>query len=317
MISSLSCDLDDKWSYLKTHGDDGWKMLPSFLEIVVPRILAILKRLDLQATFFIVGQDASLRRNSKLLRSIHEAGHEIGNHSHKHEPWLHLYSKEEIGNEIALAEKFIEQATGQRPVGFRGPGYSLSHAAVRELVHRGYLYDATTFPSLLTPLVRLYYFSTANFTASEKRQRRALGGKMRDGLRSNRPYYWNVDGKRLLEIPVTTVPLFKMPMHMSYLFGLQKYFRPFALTYFDTALYLCRMTKVAPSILLHPTDFLGREDKQGLEFIPGMDLPLETKLDFVCEVMERLRRQCSVLTLRDHAMRIIPNAMLAPSTLAR
>jgi peptidoglycan/xylan/chitin deacetylase (PgdA/CDA1 family) len=302
MISSLSCDLDDKWSYMKTHGDQGWETLPSYLDIVVPRILSVLKQFNLPATFFIVGKDAAIQRNHKLFRSLGEEGHEIANHSHKHEPWLHLYSQEEMRLEIAKAEDHIMQATGQRPVGFRGPGYSLSGAAVSELVRRGYLYDATSFPSLLTPLVRMYYFATADLTPDEKHQRKSLGGKLRDGLRPTKPYYWCVDGKQLLEIPVTTLPIFKLPMHMSYLFGLKRFSSRLAMAYFNVALRFCRLSHVEPSIVLHPTDFLGREDGQGLQFIPGMGLASNTKLKFVCEALERLRSIFSVVTLREHAI---------------
>ena len=43
-----------------------------------------------------IGQDASREKNHNALRLISEAGHEIGNHSFNHEPWLHLYEEEEI-----------------------------------------------------------------------------------------------------------------------------------------------------------------------------------------------------------------------------
>ncbi|MGQ0811344.1 MAG: polysaccharide deacetylase family protein [Nitrospiraceae bacterium] len=315
-IASLSCDLDDKWSYMKTHGDQGWELLPSYLDVVVPRILLTLKERDLPATFFIVGQDAALAKNIDLFRGIVEAGHEGGNHSFKHEPWLHLYSREEIGTEIAMAEDHIERATGQRPVGFRGPGYSLSEATVSELVRRGYLYDATTFPTFLTPLVRLYYFATANFNSEEKCRRKLLGGTLRDGLRPNRPYYWHVDGKQLFEIPVTTLPVLKFPIHMSYLFGLSRFSPKLAMRYFDLGMRLCRLANVEPSIVLHPTDFLGMEDAQGLSFIPGMRLPLQTKLEFVGNVLDRVRATFSVMTLREYATvasRRAALAVLSPS----
>ena len=76
-IASLSLDLDNKWSYMKTHGDAGWESLPSYLDVCVPRVLKFLKERDLQITFFIVGQDAALDKNSKAIGQIAEAGHEI------------------------------------------------------------------------------------------------------------------------------------------------------------------------------------------------------------------------------------------------
>ena len=31
-LATLSLDLDDAWSYRKTHGDPGWKELPTYLD---------------------------------------------------------------------------------------------------------------------------------------------------------------------------------------------------------------------------------------------------------------------------------------------
>src|SRR5688572_13844326 len=45
-------------------------------------LLGQLQRLNIKATFFIVGQIA--RRNATLIRAIHEAGHEIASHGWDH-----------------------------------------------------------------------------------------------------------------------------------------------------------------------------------------------------------------------------------------
>ena len=125
-IASLSLDLDNKWSYMKTHGDAGWESFPTYLDVVVPRALDFLKERNLNITFFIVGQDAALEKNREAIASISAAGHEIGNHSFNHEPWLHLYSKDELVAEFEKTESALMDVTGKRPTGFRGPGYSLS-----------------------------------------------------------------------------------------------------------------------------------------------------------------------------------------------
>src|SRR5438128_848710 len=100
-IASLSLDLDNKWSYLKTHGDRGWENFPSYLDGVVPRFVELLKDLDLRITVFVVGQDAAIRSNHEALASLTAASHGIGNHSFHHEPWLHLYSPAQIEEEIS------------------------------------------------------------------------------------------------------------------------------------------------------------------------------------------------------------------------
>src|SRR5512140_1582481 len=107
-IASLSLDLDNQWSYMKTHADPGWETFPSYLDLVVPRILNLLKECDLLITFFIVGQDAALEKNQAALKSVAEAGHEIGNHSFNHEPWYHSHTRAQIETEIIRAEEAIE-----------------------------------------------------------------------------------------------------------------------------------------------------------------------------------------------------------------
>ena len=71
--------------------------------------------------------------------------------------------------------------------------------------------------------------------------------------------YLNAPGD-IIEIPVTTMPLLKFPIHASYILYLSCYSTALAMTYFRTALSLCRITGTPPSILLHPLDFLGGDD---------------------------------------------------------
>jgi hypothetical protein len=300
-IASLSLDLDNKWSYLKTHGEAGWETFPTYLPLVVPRVLQFLRQRGLTITFFIVGQDAALEENRAALRSIAGAGHEVGNHSFRHEPWLHLYSEEEIDAELARAEESIATATGVVPVGFRGPGYSLSAATLRVLARRGYQYDASTFPTFLGPLARAYYFMTARLSAAERRQRQKLFGTFREGLRSLRPYRWRTEAGTLVEMPVTTMPLLKVPIHVSYLLYLSVFSRRLALAYFDAALRLCQLTGTPPSLLLHPLDFLGCDDVQELAFFPAMGLPAAVKVGLVGEVVDLLAERFAVVPLCEHA----------------
>ncbi len=193
-LASLSLDLDNEWSYLKTHGDAGWQELPSYLDIVVPRVLAFLAERDLRITFFVVGQDAALDRNREALASLAAAGHEIGNHSFRHEPWMHRNPSREVADEIERAEDAIESATAYRTVGFRGPGYSLSPAILEVLADRGYRYDASTLPTVIGPLARAIYFRSAHLTAEEREQRADLFGSASECLRPIRPYRWEMGG---------------------------------------------------------------------------------------------------------------------------
>lgn len=305
-LASLSLDLDNLWSYMKTHGDPGWESFPSYLDLVVPRILDFLDKRDLKITFFIVGQDAALQKNISALRSIAEAGHEIGNHSYNHEPWLHLYTKEQIHSELTHAEQCIQQATGQKPIGFRGPGFSLSSEVLNTLTRLGYQYDASVFPTYLGPLARAYYFMTTRLDPEEKKNRKLLFGSLRDGLQPVHAYRWKMSegGRELLEIPVTTMPILKIPFHLSYILYIYGLSPLLARAYFRMAMILCQLTQTSPSLLLHPLDFLGKDDIRELSFFPAMHLHSEEKIRLVSDVLSIYSEYYTVVPMLEHAREI-------------
>jgi peptidoglycan-N-acetylglucosamine deacetylase len=303
-LASLSLDLDNKWSYMKTHGDPGWEQFPSYLDVVVPRVVELLAQRQLKITFFIVGQDAALDQNHQALRSIAQAGHEIGNHSFHHEPWLHLYSKAQIEDELKRAEDAIRAVTGICPIGFRGPGFSLSGDVIDVLTRRGYLYDASTFPTFLGPLARAYYFMKSRLNQSQHEQRKNLFGSLRDGLRPLNPYRWQSAAGELIEIPVTTMPFSRLPIHVSYLLYLAGFSTTLALSYFRTAMSLCRGAGTEPSLLLHPLDFLGCDDDSDLSFFPAMQMRSKAKLAFVEKVFDVYGGQFEVVSMQRHAIHI-------------
>ena len=301
-LASLSLDLDNKWSYMKTHGDAGWESFPSYLDIVVPRVLAFLKDRQLKITFFIVGQDAALEKNRKAIASIAAAGHEIGNHSFNHEPWLHLYSKEELTNEFDKTETALLNVTGKRPTGFRGPGYSLSPTVLEVLAERGYKYDCSTLPTYIAPLARAYYFfKSPKMTDEEREKRKKLFGKLSDGFQNLKPRMMNVAGRDMVEIPVTTFPIIKTPIHLSYLLYISTFSRKAAFLYWRFALAMCIATGVQPSLLLHPLDFISGEDAPELKFFPGMNVSVEDKLAFVNDILALYSGKFEVVPMREHA----------------
>ncbi|MDQ4122882.1 MAG: polysaccharide deacetylase family protein [Acidobacteriota bacterium] len=315
-LASLSLDLDNKWSYMKTHGDAGWEQFPSYLDQLVPRVLDFLEKRALKITFFVVGQDAALDKNRESLAALAAAGHEIGNHSFNHEPWLHLYSAREIEDELKRAEEAIFAATGvERIKGFRGPGFSLSQTVLETLAQRGYEYDCSTFPTYLAPLARAFYFMTApKMTAEEKAKRKQLFGKFSDGFQPLKPYVWQFENRNLVEIPVTTFPLLKTPIHASYILYLSSFSRFAARQYFEKAIKISKRLGYEPSILLHPLDFLSADDAPELKFFPAMNLPLERKLETMSEVFDCLEKNFRIVNMSEHARSVRQTRSLAVRT---
>ncbi|MGI0482610.1 polysaccharide deacetylase family protein [Geminocystis sp. CENA526] len=82
------------------------------------KILDILKKYNVKATFFVVGK--RVQKNCPIIRRMYQEGHEIGNHSYTH-PYLTKISIEEQQKEIAYTQQIIQQCIGYQPRWFRAP----------------------------------------------------------------------------------------------------------------------------------------------------------------------------------------------------
>lgn len=304
-MASISLDLDDQWSYMKVHGDEGWDKFPSYLDVVLPITLDVLDKLDIKITFFIVGQDAAIEKNHAVLKSIVDRGHEVANHSFHHESWLKTYSKEKIEEEIRIAEEAILKATGKRTNMFRGPGFSWSNDLLEVLQQRGYIFDASLLPTYISPLMRKYYFWKSNLSKEEKESRKELFGSFREGFYPLKPFIWKFrNNKTLMEIPVTTMPVFKIPFHQSYLLYISNMSTGLMKLYLRIAIMMCRVTRTQPSYLLHPLDLIGKDVVPELAFFPGMNVLSPRKLEIFETTMTMLKQHFELLPMGAFAERI-------------
>ena len=304
-MASISLDLDDQWSYMKVHGDEGWDKFPSYLDVVLPITLDILDKLDIKITFFIVGQDAAIEKNHAVLKSIVDRGHEVANHSFHHESWLKTYSKEKIEEEIRIAEEAILKATGKRTNMFRGPGFSWSNDLLEVLQKRGYIFDASLLPTYISPLMRKYYFWKSNLSKAEKESRKELFGSFREGFYPLKQFTWKFrNNTSLMEIPVTTMPVFKIPFHQSYLLYISNISTGLMKLYLRFAIMMCRITRTQPSYLLHPLDLIGKDVVPELEFFPGMNVLSPRKLEIFETTMRILKNNFELLPMGEFAGRV-------------
>jgi peptidoglycan/xylan/chitin deacetylase (PgdA/CDA1 family) len=83
-----------------------------------PALLEILRGHGIRATFFMCGRN--VRRLPAVAREVHNAGHEIGNHTDTH-PRLDFKSPEFIFREMSLAQETILLNSGATPRLFRAP----------------------------------------------------------------------------------------------------------------------------------------------------------------------------------------------------
>jgi hypothetical protein len=154
-------------------------------------------------------------------------------------------------------------------------------------------------------VARAYFFFTSDLPPEEKARRAKMYGSLGDALSPLRPYEIEPG---LMEMPVTTMPILRTPIHLSYLLFLARYSAPLARFYWKCAMSLCRMTGTAPSLLLHPTDFLDVNDAPAMGFFPAMRIPADEKIALVRHTLISIRRHWEVGTLLDCCRTLAPES---------
>jgi polysaccharide deacetylase family protein (PEP-CTERM system associated) len=110
-------------------------------------LLALFDRLGVRATFFILGMAA--RSYPSLVEAIAAGGHEIACHGDQHQP-VHSLTREEFAADLRAARDTIEQLTGQAPLGYRAPAFSITGGArwaYGVLAAEGFAYDSSVHDS--------------------------------------------------------------------------------------------------------------------------------------------------------------------------
>ena len=141
---ALSFDVDNE-SYLLARGETSPTTLSAAdfgAETGLPRILALLDRYQLPATFFIPAVSALI--HPQQIPAILKSGrHEIGVHG-----WIHEYLPA-IGNAseedrlLTQAIDYLTKAAGKPPVGYRAPAWAFSEYTIGLLQKHGFLYDSS------------------------------------------------------------------------------------------------------------------------------------------------------------------------------
>lgn len=107
-----------------------------------PRILKILDRYQVPATFFVTGVDAMLHPD--MLALIQKSGrNEIGIHGWIHEYTPGLDSAAEEERLLDRAIDYMTKATGKRPIGYRAPSWAFSPYTLDLIRKKGFVYDSS------------------------------------------------------------------------------------------------------------------------------------------------------------------------------
>lgn len=103
--------------------------------IWTPQILDELKKANIKATFFMLGEH--VKKYPEVARRVANEGHEIGNHTYDHHV-LFYYKPEELVKEIKDAEAIIREVTGRTTSYFRPPKAWLTEAEKKQINRLGY-----------------------------------------------------------------------------------------------------------------------------------------------------------------------------------
>ena len=98
-------------------------------------IIDILAQYEVKATFFVVGEWVD--KYPESVKALHEAGHEVMNHSDTH-PYMTKLSPEQMLEQVNACSDKVEQVTGVRPHLFRPPYGDYNDTLVDTLQANGY-----------------------------------------------------------------------------------------------------------------------------------------------------------------------------------
>jgi peptidoglycan/xylan/chitin deacetylase (PgdA/CDA1 family) len=110
----------------------------------MPRVLDLLARHDLRATFFCPGYTAE--RYPDLLRRVRDEGHEIAHHGYLHEAIAGMTPQQEA-EVLDRGLDALERVVGVRPSGYRAPMWETTYATAGLLLDRGFLYESSMMDS--------------------------------------------------------------------------------------------------------------------------------------------------------------------------
>jgi len=125
---------------------DDWDSIPCRVERNIDRILSLLEKKGINATFFTLGWIA--KRYPSMVRRIVENGHELASHGCDHDRVTELGS-DEFYKDIADSKKILEDISGFPVIGYRAPSFSINkqnYWALNLLEEAGYLYSSSIYP---------------------------------------------------------------------------------------------------------------------------------------------------------------------------
>jgi peptidoglycan/xylan/chitin deacetylase (PgdA/CDA1 family) len=301
-LCAVSVDLDEIPNYFAIHGlpEPTGPEASLVYDVAVDRLTELASDLGIPLTLFAIGADLGRKEAAAKLRAARAAGFEIANHSLDHRYDFVRLGWAEIRRQVVEGADAIERATGERPVGFRAPGYTISDEVFEVLTDLGVTYDSSVFPC---PAYWAAKTAAIGLISMRGRTSRSIVDTPAVLTAPTRPYrvgspYWR-RGDGLLELPVQVTRGARLPFFgTSVTLGGPRFARA-----------LARMCVGEPlvNLELHGIDVLDASD--GLEALRphqhDVRVARDRKLEALRAVVEELREAgYGFVTLREGAEQV-------------
>jgi peptidoglycan/xylan/chitin deacetylase (PgdA/CDA1 family) len=301
-LASVSVDLDEIPHYFAIHGlaEPQREVATLVYDVAMDRLRGLADAAGIPLTLFAIGRDLMRDEACAALAGAARAGHEIGNHTLDHRYDLVRMTRDGVRDQIEGGAHAIAQAAGERPSGFRAPGYTITDEVFDVLEELGVAYDASVFPC------PSYYAAKAaalGVIAARGRTSRSILDTPKVLLaptqpyRVSRPYFRRGEG--LLEIPVQVTRGLRLPFIGTSV----------TLAGPSRARWLARMCVGDPvvNLELHGIDVLDAAD--GLEELrphqPDVRVAKGRKMEAILAAIEELQRAgYAFVTMRDLAAQL-------------
>jgi polysaccharide deacetylase family protein (PEP-CTERM system associated) len=149
LVNAMTVDVEDYYqvsAFDRVVPRSAWGYMASRVSANTLRLLALFDECSVRGTFFVLGWVAE--RHPELVRAIANRGHEIASHGYGHQ-LVYEQTPDEFREDVRRARRILEDAGGQRVVGYRAPSFSIVNRslwALDVLIEEGYEYDASIFP---------------------------------------------------------------------------------------------------------------------------------------------------------------------------
>jgi hypothetical protein len=302
-VAAISVDLDSLPHYCRIHGLPDELLTSDQRQLIYTRALLrfgeLFAKLGLPATYFAVGADLEDPVAAHALASARAGGVEIASHSFAHDYALTRRTPAEIFTDLARADAAISAAVGQKPRGFRAPGYTLTAPLYAAVCEQGYLYDSSVFPATPYYLAKALVMGGLALTGRPSRavldRPRVLGAPL-EPYRPDPEEPYRRGAGSAIELPMAVTPLGRIPFIGTFAVTLPWPAVLWAYSRVRRELFL--------NFELHAVDLLDASDGIPSELVRrqrDLGVPWPTKRARMEELFRRLRDDYPLATLADAA----------------